>query len=435
MLLAHKTTMLHLHDQVSFIILPNPQHNSLSSSTSFLSRRHRQIQRPWLRSRLNLNTRKPSLQLCKYSSPQEQQVFPLEEEENILGDCIVFEEGLFENPFIPSDANADANATDFVNKQRGSEAEDEDSNRLIPEGWRDVQRELNLTKKEKKKRTQRMELQNSFGKKKETQLYKDSLSEFNTIKLPQLKFSTSDSNGPLNDRAETFPAVPSGSTEHKEDKLGKEITLTENSHVKDAQKDDSVVRDEQNQVTSVGDELKENSSVREEVALETSSDKRVLPKNPRPALVGASLEDVAKSFEQYRVEEKGEGRPPERLKLFTVEEKILLNKRVPDLQQATSTKWIPLHTLATSGQSYLLDLLLTHNVDINAIDKDGLTALHKAVSCKKEGIVNYLLKAGADASIQDRVGWCYTNTLCSPSCSNSDNQAFNLVPCRYQPSR
>lgn len=33
------------------------------------------------------------------------------------------------------------------------------------------------------------------------------------------------------------------------------------------------------------------------------------------------------------------------------------------------SKWLPLHTLAASGEFYLLDALLKHNVDINAIDK------------------------------------------------------------------
>lgn len=82
--------------------------------------------------------------------------------------------------------------------------------------------------------------------------------------------------------------------------------------------------------------------------------------------------------------------------MFTKEEKQLLNKRIPDLAAATSVsytcetvpcslsvfmstyeiimqgKWLPLHTLAASGEFYLMDALLKHNVDINAEDKvDG----------------------------------------------------------------
>lgn len=31
-------------------------------------------------------------------------------------------------------------------------------------------------------------------------------------------------------------------------------------------------------------------------------------------------------------------------------------------------KWLPLHTLAASGEFYLVDSLLKHNLDINATD-------------------------------------------------------------------
>ncbi|KAK7382405.1 hypothetical protein VNO80_01256 [Phaseolus coccineus] len=53
-------------------------------------------------------------------------------------------------------------------------------------------------------------------------------------------------------------------------------------------------------------------------------------------------------------------------KLFTKEEKLLLNKQVRDLATATSDKWLPMHTLAACGEFDLLDALLKHNVDINA---------------------------------------------------------------------
>jgi len=38
------------------------------------------------------------------------------------------------------------------------------------------------------------------------------------------------------------------------------------------------------------------------------------------------------------------------------------------------SKWLPLHILAASGDFYLLDSLLKHNVDINALDKVIATA-------------------------------------------------------------
>ncbi|KAK9135809.1 hypothetical protein Syun_015139 [Stephania yunnanensis] len=152
-----------------------------------------------------------------------------------------------------------------------------------------------------------------------------------------------------------------------------------------------------------------------------------------------------------------------RRKLFTKEEKFLLNKRVPNLADATSVngsaasylfdvnipddgnrmrpmpavrvmlprsvqyscalihgsavwwtgktfflnlveKWLPLHTLAASGEFYLVDALLKHNVDINAADKDGLTALHRAILCKKQAVTNYLLRESANPFVRDKEG-------------------------------
>nr|CAB3504727.1 unnamed protein product [Digitaria exilis] len=93
----------------------------------------------------------------------------------------------------------------------------------------------------------------------------------------------------------------------------------------------------------------------------------------------------------------------DRQKLFSSEEKVLLNKRVPDLDAASSSKWLPLHTLAASGDFYLLDSLLKHSVDINALDKDGLPAIHKAILSKKAAIINYLLRNSANPFIQDKV--------------------------------
>ncbi|AQL00892.1 Ankyrin repeat domain-containing protein chloroplastic, partial [Zea mays] len=58
-----------------------------------------------------------------------------------------------------------------------------------------------------------------------------------------------------------------------------------------------------------------------------------------------------------------------RQKLFSNEEKILLNKRVPDLEIATS---------------------------------DGLPAIHKAILSKKAAIINYLLRNSANPFIQDK---------------------------------
>ncbi|XP_038974724.1 ankyrin repeat domain-containing protein, chloroplastic [Phoenix dactylifera] len=68
------------------------------------------------------------------------------------------------------------------------------------------------------------------------------------------------------------------------------------------------------------------------------------------------------------------------------------------------SKWLPIHTLAASGEFYLLDALLKQNVDINAIDKDGLSAIHRAILCKKQAIFDYLLRNSANPFVRDRDG-------------------------------
>uniref|UniRef100_A0A803MBB3 Uncharacterized protein n=1 Tax=Chenopodium quinoa TaxID=63459 RepID=A0A803MBB3_CHEQI len=133
-------------------------------------------------------------------------------------------------------------------------------------------------------------------------------------------------------------------------------------------------------------------------------DSRVEPKNPRWAVYGRGLDDITEFFNSgnYQPSEKSDGRQGQ--VLFTKEEKALMNAKRPRLAAATSEKWLPLHTLAASGEFYLVNTLLKHDVDINAADQDGLTALHKAITCKKQAIINYLLRESADPFSRDKDG-------------------------------
>lgn len=134
---------------------------------------------------------------------------------------------------------------------------------------------------------------------------------------------------------------------------------------------------------------------------------RVAPKNPRLELGGGTLEDITDFFNSgdYVPGEIDDDKKPQgRRKLFTRDEKVLLNNRIPNLAEATSSKWLPIHTLAASGEFYLLDALLKHNVDINGIDKDGLSAIHRAILCKKQAVINYLLRNSANPFVRDRDG-------------------------------
>ncbi|XP_027915000.1 ankyrin repeat domain-containing protein, chloroplastic-like [Vigna unguiculata] len=132
---------------------------------------------------------------------------------------------------------------------------------------------------------------------------------------------------------------------------------------------------------------------------------RVEPKNPRGVVQGKSLEDVLQFFSSGSYNPRANTTRDGCRNLFVIskEEMFLLNKRMPDLATATSGKWLPLHTFAACGESFLLDSLLKHNVDINAVDKDGLTVLHKAIG-KKQAITNYLLRNSANPFVKDKEG-------------------------------
>ncbi|XP_071711144.1 ankyrin repeat domain-containing protein EMB506, chloroplastic isoform X2 [Rutidosis leptorrhynchoides] len=83
---------------------------------------------------------------------------------------------------------------------------------------------------------------------------------------------------------------------------------------------------------------------------------------------------------------------------------ILQQNEAPDLNKISTEKWNPLHTLGLAGQIKFMDSLLANGFDIDAVDKDGQTALHKAVLGKKEAVISHLLRKGASPNVQDMDG-------------------------------
>lgn len=86
------------------------------------------------------------------------------------------------------------------------------------------------------------------------------------------------------------------------------------------------------------------------------------------------------------------------------ERAILQHNEIPNLQMISTKKWKPLQTLALSMQIQLMDNLMDNGLDIDDVDKDGQTALHKAVIGKKEAVISHLLRKGANPHVQDRDG-------------------------------
>ncbi|CAI8588529.1 unnamed protein product [Vicia faba] len=276
-------------------------------------------------------------------------------EEHVIGDCLVFEEGIFEDPIFPSpDHLVDNKQPKPTSKKKKKKTVTIKSENLVPDKWREVQAALNITKKEARKIAQEIEFNSKVLKKKRglAPLRNMSLEDYQAYRDAML--------------AKLKPVVldkpPSSSFAEKEEE------------------------------EELEDELNDGSG-----------DERVQPKNPRWAVYGRGLEDVNEflNSESYELAvKKTEGRP----KLFTKEEKALLSMNKPDLSVATSDKWLPLHTFAASAESFLLETLLKHGVDINATDKDGLSALYKSIIVRKRGITNHLLRNSANPFVQDNDG-------------------------------
>ncbi|KAJ6989582.1 ankyrin repeat domain-containing protein [Populus alba x Populus x berolinensis] len=289
-------------------------------------------------------------------SPSLQSQFPIrndsfEDQDHAIGDCIVFEEGIFEDPFLENNSNAiEDSKFRSVQKNIKRVVPKIEEDNLVPENWREVQAEINIGKKERRKIAQELEYNKKFERKRKglvpiRNVNLEEYQAFREAKLAQLK-----------------PLVLDYPQSIKEE-----------------------------------EEEEEEDEVREIVS------ERVKGKNPRWAVYGRGLDDVREFFNGEDYEPGGQKSEGKR-KLFTKEEKVLLNKRVPDLAVATSRKWLPVHTLAASGEFYLMDALLKHNVDINAVDVNGWTALHRAIICKKQALISYLLRESADPFVQDAEG-------------------------------
>ncbi|KNA19178.1 hypothetical protein SOVF_063940 [Spinacia oleracea] len=288
-----------------------------------------------------------------------------EEEEQVIGDCLIFEDGVFEDPFIEQELNSQISSVSKTTqkpKSRQKQEEIIEPQNLIPEEWNQVVDEINLTKKERRKMAQELEFGQKIVKRKMINVNMQEYLRLKNEKLSQL-------NPVVLDNPPAFRAKDEGNGDSDEDE-------------DDDDDDDDDVNNRREYVSS-----------------------RVEPKNPRWAVYGRGLDDITDFFNSGSYESsdnKSDGRQNQML--FTKEEKYLMNAKKPKLAAATSQKWLPLHTLAASGEFYLLNTLLKYDVDINAADQDGLTALHKAIICKKQAIINFLLRESVDPVVRDKDG-------------------------------
>lgn len=91
--------------------------------------------------------------------------------------------------------------------------------------------------------------------------------------------------------------------------------------------------------------------------------------------------------------------------LLEPEERAILQQNVvPNMAKITTAKWSALHSLALAGQIPHMDMLLGNGLNIDSVDKEGLTALHTAIMGKKEAVIAHLLRKGASPHVRDQDG-------------------------------
>lgn len=305
--------------------------------------------------------RKPSLSSLQFSLHQ-QQVYNRvdegyeEEEEHVIGDCLVFEEGIFEDPYVQNEIELESpkpiKNKNVSTRKTKIEVKPQD---LIPANWKSVQAEINITKKERRKMAQEME----FGSR-------------------------------LERRKQGLKPIPAGYSSTKEYKAAKlrelkPVVLDNPEFLVEKTEDDE----------GSEDEIDDGEGIRAS---------RVAPRNPKMAVYGRSLDDISRFLNSGLYDPDAAKDPQGPRKLFTKEEKVLMNRRLPDLAAGTSEKWQPLHTLAASGEFYLVDTLMKYHEDINVPNQEGLTAIHKAILGKKHAICNYLLRNSANPFVRDKDG-------------------------------
>ncbi|KAL8134792.1 hypothetical protein AgCh_009707 [Apium graveolens] len=306
-----------------------------------------------------------SLHQCQ-DSPYNYQEDYEDEEEHVIGDCLVFEEGIFEDPNLH-------NPSSFLDKPLTKNTHlvkpQIEPQNLIPEDWKDAQQAYNITKQQRRKLAQQLQFGSKLGKRKDLLKPIKSNDEleneyvvYRNAKLAQLR-----------------PVVLDNPT------FSDNGNVLDNDIVGDGSDDEKLSRERDDRLVVTGGRAK--------------------PRNPRMDVYRGNLDDVSEFLKSRDYDPDSAPKNPDGpRKLFTKEERFLLNRRVPDLASATSGKWQPLHTLAASGEFYLLTELLKHNVEINVPDKTGLTAIHRAILGKKQAIFNILLRESANPFVRDEEG-------------------------------
>lgn len=184
-----------------------------------------------------------------------------DDDEPVIGDCLVFEEGIFDDPFLQEESliKPRSNQPKRKLKQKSSIEVVEPEN-LIPEKWIEVQKEINITKKERRKLAQELE----FGRKVE--------------KRREALNPIGGSGNVKNVRLDEY-------LKYRDEKLNQLKPLVLDNP--------EFSEDEQEQQEDDDKEVQGNA---EEDSNVNASSSRVPPRNPRLAVYGGGLDDITEFF-------------------------------------------------------------------------------------------------------------------------------------------
>lgn len=83
--------------------------------------------------------------------PFQRNPLPDEDDDVIIGDCLVFEEGAFEQPGDSSTVLEDNVIKHSIGRKKKPALSEPEPQELVPDKWKQAVEEINLTKKEKRK--------------------------------------------------------------------------------------------------------------------------------------------------------------------------------------------------------------------------------------------------------------------------------------------
>ncbi|XP_022774428.1 ankyrin repeat domain-containing protein EMB506, chloroplastic-like [Durio zibethinus] len=192
--------------------------------------------------------------------------------------------------------------------------------------------------------------------------------------LPTLSFQARDKSVKLGSSGGSFPRLCVGNSSSSTASLNTHQGIWEDP-------DDGSGSEYEEEEEEEEEEMEEN----DESGFQEGNDVGIIDKYAR----NQYEEDLVKEVEQ----------------LLGPEEKAILQQNAsPNLRKISTAKWKPLQTLALSLQIPFMDKLLEDGLNIDEVDKDGHTALHKAIMGKKEAVISHLLRKGASPHVKDKDG-------------------------------